>query len=45
MSKIKLNILKDAKSSESYRFSDLNTQKIIFAGYNKPRNQSKRVSL
>tara|TARA_B100000963_G_C22194597_1_gene480386 strand:+ start:171 stop:308 length:138 start_codon:yes stop_codon:yes gene_type:complete len=45
MSKIKLNILKDNKASESYRFSALNTQKITFAAYNKPRNQSKRISL
>ncbi len=45
MSKIKLNVLKDSKVTESYRFSYLNTQKIIFAAYNKPRNQSKRVAL
>ena len=45
MSKIKLNILKESKASESFRFSSLNTQKIIFAGYNKPRIQSKRIYL
>jgi len=45
MSKIKLNILKESKASESFRFSSLNTQKIVFAGYNKPRTQSKRMYL
>ncbi len=45
MSKIKLNIFKDSKASESFRFSALNSQKIVFAAYNKPRNQSKRISV
>ena len=45
MSKVKLNIFKESKVSESFRFSSLNTQKIIFAGYNKPRIQSKRIYL
>ena len=43
INKIRLNILKGAKP-ESFRFSSLNTQKITFAGFNKPRNQSKRVA-
>ena len=45
MSKIKFNILKESKTSESFRFSSLNTQKIVFASYNKPRIQSKRIYL
>ena len=43
INKIRLNILKGAKP-ESFRFSSLNTQKITFAGFNKPRNQSKRIA-
>ena len=38
-----LTILKGAKP-EIIRFSSLNTQKITFAGFNKPRNQSKRIA-
>ena len=43
INKIRLNILKGAKP-ESFRFSSLNIQKITFAGFNKPRNQSKRIA-
>ena len=43
INKIRLNILKGAKP-ESFRFSSLNTRKITFAGFNKPRNQSKRIA-
>ena len=45
MSKIRLNILKELKASSSFRFSSLNTQKIVFAADSKPINQSKRISI
>jgi len=45
MSKIRLNILKNSKASSSFRFSSLNSQKIVFAANSKPVNQSKRISL
>jgi len=43
ISKIRLNILKGSKPA-SYRLSSFNQKKITFAGFNKPRNQSKRIA-
>ena len=43
ISKIRLNILKGSKPA-SYRLSSFNPKKITFAGFNKPRNQSKRIA-
>ena len=44
INKIRLNILKGAKP-ESFRFSSLNTQKITFAGFNKPATKAKGSQL
>ena len=42
MSRITHNILTQSKAS-SFKFSTLNTNKIVFAAHNKPFDMSKRV--
>jgi len=44
MSKIKINILKDCVSTQSFKYSNLNLLRIVMAGNNKPVNRSKRIN-
>ena len=42
MVKIRLNMPSEAKLASSFKYSSFNALRIVFAGNNKPKNQSKR---
>ena len=43
MTRITNNILKESKTSSSFKFSNLNANKIVFAGNSKAVNISRRI--